>query len=316
MEHLIEGIKKKEIRSLAKAITYIENDHPEKLSLLSKVFSLQKDTQYVGITGSPGAGKSTLVSRLISHIRKQKLTVAVIAVDPTSPFSGGALLGDRVRMNEHFTDEGVFIRSMATRGSLGGLARATKDALRLCGAFGFDVVIVESVGVGQSELDIMKVVDTTAVVLTPNSGDVLQVFKAGIMEIADLFVINKADLHGVGKLRGLLKELVAMTDKDEHETAIVRTIASENKWIDDLWDKIVEHYVYLQKTGKGQEQRKQQLKLEIYDLIREEIWQDVKIFIEHEQSLQDLTKEDDPYEWASQLFSLWKRKGGKQRDKQ
>lgn len=316
MEHLIEGIKKKEIRSLAKAITYIENDHPEKLSLLSKVFSLQKDTQYVGITGSPGAGKSTLVSRLISHIRKQKLTVAVIAVDPTSPFSGGALLGDRVRMNEHFTDEGVFIRSMATRGSLGGLARATKDALRLCGAFGFDVVIVESVGVGQSELDIMKVVDTTAVVLTPNSGDVLQVFKAGIMEIADLFVINKADLHGVGKLRGLLKELVAMTDKDEHETAIVRTIASENKWIDDLWDKIVEHYVYLQKTGEGQEQRKQQLKLEIYDLIREEIWQDVKIFIEHEQSLQDLTKEDDPYEWASQLFSLWKRKGGKQRDKQ
>jgi len=316
MEHLIEGIKKKEIRSLAKAITYVENDHPEKLSLLSKVFPLQKDTQYVGITGSPGAGKSTLVSRLISHIRKQKLTVAVIAVDPTSPFSGGALLGDRVRMNEHFTDEGVFIRSMATRGSLGGLARATKDALRLCGAFGFDVVIVESVGVGQSELDIMKVVDTTAVVLTPNSGDVLQVFKAGIMEIADLFVINKADLHGVGKLRGLLKELVAMTDKDEHETAIVRTIASENKWIDDLWDKIVEHYVYLQKTGEGQEQRKQQLKLEIYDLIREEIWQDVKIFIEHEQSLQDLTEEDDPYEWASQLFSLWKRKGGKQRDKQ
>ncbi|HLS35285.1 MAG TPA: methylmalonyl Co-A mutase-associated GTPase MeaB [Bacillota bacterium] len=316
MEHLIEGIKKKEIRSLTKAITYVENDHPEKLSLLSKVFPLQKDTQYVGITGSPGAGKSTLVSRLISHIRKQKLTVAVIAVDPTSPFSGGALLGDRVRMNEHFTDEGVFIRSMATRGSLGGLARATKDALRLCGAFGFDVVIVESVGVGQSELDIMKVVDTTAVVLTPNSGDVLQVFKAGIMEIADLFVINKADLHGVGKLRGLLKELVAMTDKDEHETAIVRTIASENKWIDDLWDKIVEHYVYLQKTGEGQEQRKQQLKLEIYDLIREEIWQDVKIFIEHEQSLQDLTEEDDPYEWASQLFSLWKRKGGKQRDKQ
>src|SRR5690625_434080 len=255
MEHLIEGIKKKEIRSLAKAITYVENDHPEKLSLLSKVFPLQKDTQYVGITGSPGAGKSTLVSRLISHIRKQKLTVAVIAVDPTSPFSGGALLGDRVRMNEHFTDEGVFIRSMATLVSLGGLALATKDALSLCGAFGFDVVIVESVGVVQSELDIMKVVDTTAVVLTPNSGDVLQVFKAGIMEIADLFVINKADLHGVGKLRGLLKELTMMTATEKHITAIIKTIATENKGIDELWEKMQEHYVYLQKTGEGQDRK-------------------------------------------------------------
>src|SRR5690625_5208389 len=313
---LVKRIKEKDIRALARAITMVENDHPEKLQLLSDIFALKKHAQHVGITGSPGAGKSSLVNRLIDEIRSENLTIAVIAVDPTSPFSGGALLGDRVRMHQHFTADGVFIRSMAIRGSLGGLARATKDVLRICNAFGFDVVIVETVGVGQSELDIMKVVDTTAVVLTPNSGDVLQVFKAGIMEIADLFVINKADLHGVGKLRGLLKELVAMTDKDEHETAIVRTIASENKWIDDLWDKIVEHYVYLQKTGEGQEQRKQQLKLEIYDLIREEIWQDVKIFIEHEQSLQDLTEEDDPYEWASQLVSLWKRKGGKQRDKQ
>src|SRR5699024_2917081 len=141
-------------------------------------------------------------------------TVAVIAVDPTSPFSGGALLGDRVRMDEHFTDEGVFIRSMATRGSLGGLARATKDALRLCEACGFDVVIVETVGVGQSELDIMKVVDTTVVVMTSNSGDVLQIFKAGIMEIADLFVINKDDLPGFGKLKALLKELVMISATD------------------------------------------------------------------------------------------------------
>lgn len=313
MEKLVQGIQQQDVRSLARAITFVENEHPKKLELLSKVFPLQKDTQYVGITGSPGAGKSTLVSRLISHIRSKQLTVAVIAVDPTSPFSGGALLGDRVRMNDHFTDEGVFIRSMATRGSLGGLARATKDALRLCGAFGFDVVIVESVGVGQSELDIMKVVDTTAVVLTPNSGDVLQVFKAGIMEIADLFVINKADLDGVGKLRGLLKELVRMTQTNEYEKAIVRTIATENKWIDQLWDKITEHYKYLQKTGEGKSQRKQQLTLEIYDLVREEIWYEVKNFIEADDRLKILTETDDPYEWAKKLFSLWKQEGGNNR---
>jgi len=311
MEKLIQGIKEKDIRSLAKAITFVENDHPDKLHFLSKIFPLQKDTQYVGITGSPGAGKSTLVSRLISHIRSQGLTVAVIAVDPTSPFSGGALLGDRVRMNEHFTDDGVFIRSMATRGNLGGLSRSTKDALRVCGAFGFDLVIVESVGVGQSELDIMKVVDTTAVVLTPNSGDVLQVFKAGIMEIADLFVINKADLDGVGKLRGLLKELVMMTDKAEHETAIVRTIASENKWIDHLWEEISNHYQYLQTTGEGKDQRKLQLTLEIYDLIRESLWQDVKQYVESSDELATLTEKEDPYEWASKLLGKWKEEGRK-----
>lgn len=315
MEELIEGIKKKDVRSLAKAITLVENDHPKKLEFLSQLFPLQKATQYVGITGSPGAGKSTLVSRLISHIRSEHLTVAVIAVDPTSPFSGGALLGDRIRMNEHFTDEGVFIRSMATRGSLGGLSRATKDALRVCGAFGFDVVIVESVGVGQSELDIMKVVDTTAVVLTPNSGDVLQVFKAGIMEIADLFVINKADLDGVGKLRGLLKELVKMTDKKDYETAIVRTIASEGKWIDVLWEKITEHYHYLRTTGEGKDQRKLQLTLEIYDLIREEIWQDVKYFVEKEGLLSRLIESEDPYERAREILTLWKKEGGSHRDK-
>lgn len=308
MENLVEGIKQKNIRSLARAISLVENDHQDKLRLLSEVFSMQTNTQYVGITGSPGSGKSTLVSKLISHIRSQDLTVAVIAVDPTSPFSGGALLGDRVRMNEHFTDNGVFIRSMATRGSLGGLARATKDALRLCGAFGFDIVIVESVGVGQSELDIMKVVDTTAVVLTPNSGDVLQVFKAGIMEIADLFVINKADLDGVGKLRGLLKDLVMMTNNKDHTTAIVRTIATENKWIDTLWDRIAEHFTYLYETGEGTKQRKLQLQLETYDLIREEIWRDVKHFIEQDSSIPTINEDDDPYERASELFSLWKER--------
>ncbi|SHG62627.1 methylmalonyl Co-A mutase-associated GTPase MeaB [Ornithinibacillus halophilus] len=309
MHPLVERMKQKDIRALAKAITMVENEHPDKLALLSNVFSLPKKAQFVGITGSPGAGKSSLVNRLITHIRESGKTVAVIAVDPTSPFSGGALLGDRVRMNEHFTDDGVYIRSMATRGSLGGLARATKDAIRICDAYGFDVVIVETVGVGQSELDIMKIVDTTAVVLTPNSGDVLQIFKAGIMEIADLFVINKADLHGVGKLRALLRELVMMTKSEEHETAIVKTITTENKGIDELWEKILEHGNYLYSTEEGESRRLEQQKLEVYELIREEIWRDVQQFIETEDE-RTIEVNDDPYKLAREWYEHWKQKGG------
>jgi len=306
MHEIVERMQNKDIRALAKAITMVENDHEEKLDLLSDVFSLQKHALYLGLTGSPGAGKSSLVNRLITHIRSEGKTVAVIAVDPTSPFSGGALLGDRVRMNEHFTDDGVYIRSMATRGSLGGLARATKDAVRICDAYGFDVIIVETVGVGQSELDIMKIVDTTAVVLTPNSGDVLQIFKAGIMEIADLFVINKADLHGFGKLRALLKELVMMSNKDEHETAIVKTITTENKGIDKLWKKVQEHHAYLYSTKAGEKRRTEQQELEVYELIREEIWRDVKSYIENKNELPSIEANSDPYQLAKVLFEKWK----------
>ncbi|GAB3048006.1 methylmalonyl Co-A mutase-associated GTPase MeaB [Virgibacillus ainsalahensis] len=309
MHDIVERIKKQDIRALARAITMVENDHPEKLQMLSDIFSLKKHARYVGITGSPGAGKSSLVNRLITHIRNEGKTVAVIAVDPTSPFSGGALLGDRVRMNEHFTDEGVYIRSMATRGSLGGLARATKDAIRICDAYGFDVVIVETVGVGQSELDVMKIVDTTAVVLTPNSGDVLQIFKAGIMEIADLFVINKADLPGFGKLKALLKELVMMTSTENHITAIVKAITTENKGIDKLWDKIKEHHDYLYSTEEGKKRRTEQQELEVYELIREEIWRDVRHFIENEEDLPAIQADSDPYKLAIEWFEKWKKEG-------
>ncbi|RLL42865.1 methylmalonyl Co-A mutase-associated GTPase MeaB [Oceanobacillus piezotolerans] len=306
MHEIVERIKKKEVRALAKAITMVENDHPDKLDILSDVFSLGKNALYIGLTGSPGAGKSSLVNRLISHIRQEGKTVAVIAVDPTSPFSSGALLGDRVRMTEHFTDEGVFIRSMATRGSLGGLARATKDAIRICDAYGFDVIIVETVGVGQSELDIMKVVDTTAVVLTPNSGDVLQIFKAGIMEIADLFVINKADFDGVRKLKRLLRELVMMTATEKHEVAIVKTVSTENEGIDELWEKVKAHHHYLYTTKEGETKRKEQLKLELFELIQEEIWRDVEQFIENREDLPALTPTSDPYQLAKDWLERWK----------
>ena len=311
MHEIVERMKKKEIRALARAITMVENNHPEKLELLSDVFSLKKNAIYVGLTGSPGAGKSSLVNRLITQIRDEGKTVAVIAVDPTSPFSGGALLGDRVRMNEHFIDDGVYIRSMATRGSLGGLARATKDAVRICDAYGFDVILIETVGVGQSELDIMKIVDTTAVVLTPNSGDVLQIFKAGIMEIADLFVINKADLPGFGKLKALLKELVMMSATEEHEVAIVKTITTENKGIDKLWDKIKEHREFLYSTQEGKRKRIFQQELEVYELIREEIWRDVQNYVENHHELPQIEADADPYKLARDWYVRWKEEGGR-----
>ncbi|WP_047983811.1 methylmalonyl Co-A mutase-associated GTPase MeaB [Ornithinibacillus californiensis] len=309
MHQLVERIAKKDIRALARAITLVENDHEDKLQIMQDAYSIKKNGMFIGLTGSPGAGKSSLVNRLISHIRAEGKTVAVIAVDPTSPFSGGALLGDRVRMNEHFTDDGVYIRSMATRGSLGGLARATKDAIRICDAFGFDVIIVETVGVGQSELDIMKIVDTTAVVLTPNSGDVLQIFKAGIMEIADLFVINKADLPGVGKLRALLRELVHITRTDEHETAIVKTITTEDEGIDTLWEKFKEHHTYLYNTDDGKKRREMQHELEVLELIREEIWRDVNQFVQTHPDFSNKQIHTDPYKLASDWYTKWKKEG-------
>lgn len=314
MQELVERMKQKDIRALARAITIVENDHPDKLELMSAVFRERKNAHYVGLTGSPGAGKSSLVNRLIAEIRNEGKTVAVIAVDPTSPFSGGALLGDRVRMNEHFEDEGVFIRSMATRGSLGGLARATKDVVRVCDAYGFDVVIVETVGVGQSELDIMKIADTTAVVLTPNSGDVMQVFKAGIMEIADLYVINKADLPGFGKLRALLKELVHITAAEDRETPIVKTITTENKGINKLWEKIKEHHEYLYTTTAGKKKRLMQQEFEVYELIREEIWRDVKEFIEKRKRFHPFEVDSDPYQLAKDWYAKWKKEGGLMED--
>ncbi|SDK15753.1 methylmalonyl Co-A mutase-associated GTPase MeaB [Sediminibacillus albus] len=311
MHPLAEKIGKQDIRALAKAITMVENDHPDKLKLLKDIFAIKKNAHFVGITGAPGAGKSSLVNRLIHYVRNQGLTIAVIAVDPTSPFSGGALLGDRIRMNQHFTDPGVFIRSMATRGSLGGLARATKDTLRICDAYGFDLVLVETVGVGQSELDIMKVADTTALVLTPNSGDVLQVFKAGIMEIADLFIVNKADLPGVDKLKILLRDFLMISDKEGFTPPIISTVSTENQGIDQLWKQILAHKQFLEQTNQGKNQRTQKLELEIKELIREEIWREVDDYLKKDAKFQESINpiDADPYQFALDWYYQWKQGG-------
>ncbi|WP_077623475.1 methylmalonyl Co-A mutase-associated GTPase MeaB [Sediminibacillus massiliensis] len=305
MHELADRVKNKDIRALARAITMVENDHPDKLAMMSDIFSVPNKGHFIGITGSPGAGKSSLVNQLIGHVRDMGLTIAVIAVDPSSPFSGGALLGDRFRMNRHFSDKGVFIRSMAARGSLGGLARATKDATRICNAYGFDVILVETVGVGQSELDVMKVADTTALVMTPNSGDVLQIFKAGIMEIADLFVINKADLAGVEKLETMLSEFIKLMGEPVYRPPIIRTISTENKGLDLLWKEIISHRQFLEKSEHGRHQRRIKHGHEVRELMREVIWREVQHFLEGNETFDKELEKEDPYQLASKWVERW-----------
>jgi LAO/AO transport system kinase len=256
------------------------------------------------LTGSPGAGKSSLVNRLIDFLRNKGLTVAVVAVDPTSPFSGGAILGDRVRMSRHFTDPGVYIRSMGTRGSLGGLSRTTKETVRLIDAFGFDVILIETVGVGQSELDIMKIADTTALVLNPGSGDVVQVFKAGIMEIADIFIINKADYPGVGKLHGQINSLLDLIKKKKDwRPPVVRMIATKNEGFPELWQQIAAHAEELKQSSTAEQRSYDRFKNEVIDLVYFEILRDVKERIEREDvQLHRAFKDQDPYTTAEQLL--------------
>lgn len=309
MHPLVEQIQNKNERALARAISLVENDAPDKLALLRDLHPFTGKAHIVGITGSPGAGKSSLVDALVGELRGEDALVGVVAVDPTSPFSGGALLGDRVRMSHHFTDPGVFIRSMGTRGSLGGLARATKETVRLMDAFGFDVIVIETVGVGQSELDVMKTADTTAVVLTPGSGDAVQVFKAGIMEIADLFVINKADLSGVPKLLRELRGLLNLVKHDaDWRPPIVKTISKRREGIDQLREAIERHRQYLQESGEGEKRRRYGRAQEVLEIVEQELMKRLAA----DDSVKALSRADelDPYTAAERILQEWKGEEG------
>ncbi|MCL6610069.1 MAG: methylmalonyl Co-A mutase-associated GTPase MeaB [Peptococcaceae bacterium] len=253
---------------MARIISKIENEDPGKDELLKNIFGMTGKAYVVGVTGSPGAGKSSLVDRMTSCLRKKGETVGIIAVDPTSPFSGGALLGDRIRMQEHAVDRGVYIRSMGTRGSLGGLARTTKEVVKVLDAYGYSWVIVETVGVGQAELDIMHVADTTLVVLTPGAGDSIQTIKAGIMEIADIFVVNKCDLPGADKVASEISQMLDLQGgTPEWRPPVVQVSTLNDLGMDGLMESVEKHRSYLVDSGLLESYREDRARKETLEIV-------------------------------------------------
>jgi LAO/AO transport system kinase len=254
IDELVDRARDGQQRAIARLISLVEDAHPQLREVAKALTPYTGNAQIVGLTGPPGVGKSTSTSVLLSALRKEGKRVGVLAIDPSSPFSGGALLGDRIRMTEHATDSGVFIRSMATRGHLGGLAWATPQAVRVLDAAGFDVVLIETVGVGQSEVDVVKLADTTVVLLAPGMGDGIQAAKAGVLEIADVFVVNKADRHGADTTVHDLKQMISFGRKEirgkSWRQPIVRTVASRGEGVVDVVRALDEHRAWLDENGE------------------------------------------------------------------
>jgi LAO/AO transport system kinase len=263
--------------ALARAISWVENEAPGAVALLDACFGRSGAAKRVGITGPPGAGKSTLVARLAAEYRRRGFTVGIVAVDPTSPFSGGALLGDRVRMGELAEDPGVFIRSMATRGSLGGLAVHTAQVCDVLDAAGYARILIETVGVGQSELEVAQTADTTAVVLVPESGDGVQAMKAGLMEIGDLFVINKADREGAERGAFAVRSALELrAAHSEWDPPVLLTVASQGTGVVEVVDAFEEHVAFMAGTGTLARRRRQRLEQRLHEILRARLWEELR----------------------------------------
>jgi len=268
---LVERMLAGDVRALARLITYIESRHPELPQLMEKAYSHGGEAHIIGITGPPGAGKSTLVDKMTMHFREQGKRVGIVAIDPSSPFSGGALLGDRIRMSQHASDDGVFIRSLGTRGSHGGLSLATREVVRLLNSAGFDIIVVETVGVGQTELDIMELADSTVVVFVPESGDTVQTMKAGLTEIADIFVVNKSDREGASIMYRELQLMIEMANAKPWTPRLLSTVASKNEGVSDLVEALAEHQSFLSESDIGQKKRRAGNLVEFIEILTGEI---------------------------------------------
>ena len=308
-EKWAEEVRTGDVRAMSRAITAIENHQPEAEELLRLLFPYTGRAYITGITGAPGTGKSTLADRLAAHYRKQQEQVGVIAVDPTSPYSGGAILGDRIRMQGHAGDSGMFIRSMATRGFLGGLARATAEVALLLDAAGKQQVLIETVGVGQDEIDIVRLADCVLVVMVPGLGDDIQGMKAGLMEIGDIFVLNKADRQGADRLEQELLAMLSMVmPRDGWHPPVVRTVATENKGIDTLAGMIGKFQKHFEASGERERKHIEHWKKRLLELIESRLLEKVLGGADGQSLLEELASEvaqrkKDPFAAVKEILA-------------
>ena len=307
MEKFLNNAFKGDPRSIGRLISIVEADTPSAKEIMKQIYPRTGKAKVIGITGSPGAGKSTFVDRLIEQFKADNMKVGVIAIDPSSPFTGGAILGDRLRMQSHALDEGVFIRSMGSRGHLGGVSRSTHEAALILDACGFDVVLIETVGVGQSEVDIIKIADTVVLVLVPGMGDDVQIMKAGIMEIADTFVVNKADKEGADKVAADVQVMLKMLKEKEWVPPVTLVSSQNNTGVEEVKNTLNDHWNYLHTSSEGKKRRFIQLEMEVEAILRGEIsLMTEKIWKKRKDTgiLEDLaSRKADPYTLAGELIS-------------
>jgi LAO/AO transport system kinase len=304
---LVARLRQGDVRALARAVSLVENDAPSARQILSCCFPYTGSAMRIGITGSPGAGKSTLVDGLARRYRAQQTTVGVVAVDPTSPFTGGAILGDRIRMREHDTDPGFYMRSMATRGSLGGLARSSADVAAVVEASGKQRLLLETVGVGQDEIDIARLADVTVVVLVPGMGDDVQSLKAGIMEIADIFVVNKSDRDGADRVEKEVRSMQSLAA--EHGSwipPVIRTIATTGAGIEELDQAMDQFWSWLAQEGRLSARRETHWRMRVMEMVRHELLREMRGHGLTDQELakigrQVVLRQQDPYQLALRL---------------